>query len=101
MTVRLRSASTTVSTCVVPLPLPLPLAVLADTYQPVCAPMLKPISPLPLLFFDDCVWSSASLRRVMLSRAASATLFAAGSRPARACSVPSHNTTVRAHRVVM
>ncbi len=74
MTVRLRSASTTVSTCVVPLPLPLPLAVLADTYQPVCAPMLKPISPLPLLFFDDCVWSSVSLRRVMLSRAASATL---------------------------
>ncbi|MBS3727880.1 hypothetical protein JLDANKMP_03366 [Stenotrophomonas sp. PE591] len=74
ITVRLRSASTTVSTCVVPLPLPLPLAVLADTYQPVCAPMLKPISPLPLLFFDDCVWSSASLRRVMLSRAASATL---------------------------
>jgi len=26
------------------------------------------------LFFDDCVWSSASLRRVMLSHAASATL---------------------------
>ena len=61
---RLRSASTKVSTCVVPLPLP--LAVLAGTYQPVGAPMLKPISPLPLLFFDDCVCSSVSLRRVML-----------------------------------